>query len=126
VGWKEDIAYMEVALRNYVAPKITAIKLEEVEGAFYQTGPFEYVGYELPRRREERELIENLETELGMAPGTYRLSKIGTSPEGGDMASVETMQTMRATGGFQLPTELKGFLPLLLGFILVVFILIKK
>lgn len=53
-------------------------------------------------------------------------AEVGLSAEGGSMASADTIQTMRASGGFTLPEGFKQFLPLLLAFILVVFILIKK
>lgn len=48
------------------------------------------------------------------------------SPEGGSMASADTIQTMRASGGFTIPESLKGMLPVLLIFVLVVLIIFKK
>lgn len=44
----------------------------------------------------------------------------------GEVMSAEAIQTMRARGGFEIPENLKQFLPLVLIFILVVFIIIKK
>ena len=46
--------------------------------------------------------------------------------DGGTPVSAETLNTMRASGGFTLPQELKQYLPLLLIFILVVLVLFKK
>lgn len=63
-----------------------------------------------------------------IAPEPQVMSKTvtGLNPEAGGMASQETLQTMRATGGFAIPESLKGMLPLLLVFLLVVFIILKK
>ena len=76
--------------------------------------------------------LQILEQALGAAETTAVLTQqlneaaVGLSPEGGNMASTDTIQTMRATGGFTLPTEFKSFLPLILVFLLFVFVIIKK
>lgn len=78
--------------------------------------------------RAEAESAAIVETNLEAASASYeKIAELGLSPEGGSqMASASTMQTMRAAGAFTIPEDLKKMLPLLLGFILVVFILLKK
>lgn len=85
--------------------------------------------------RREAEILSSLEAEsaaiveenLTAAHGSLeRISALGLSPEGGSMASATTMQTMRASGTFDLPEDFKRHLPLILGFILIVFVLLKK
>lgn len=44
----------------------------------------------------------------------------------GQMADAQTLQTMRAAGGFTFPSALSGMLPLILVFAVIVLIIFKK
>lgn len=110
----------------------------------YLTAMFRYSTQNAATERKERELqealeeaalaqqqaefessIESLNNSIALVESGQVAFVGGTSPEG-VMASADTLQTMRASGGFTIPEGLKSLLPLLLIFALVVLVIFKK